>query len=78
VRILLCDDTAELRSLLRDALESAGGLEIVAEVGDGDVAMQLAADEQPDVVGARPRDAGARSGSPAERPCAAPRRTRRS
>ena len=50
VRVLLCDDTAELRSLLRYALESGGGLEIVAEVGDGDVAVQLAADEQPDVV----------------------------
>jgi DNA-binding NarL/FixJ family response regulator len=50
VRVLLCDDTPELRSLLRFALECEGGVEIVAEVGDGDVAMQLAADEQPDVV----------------------------
>jgi DNA-binding NarL/FixJ family response regulator len=50
VRVLLCDDTPELRSLLRFALESQAGVEIVAEVGDGDVAVQLAADEQPDVV----------------------------
>jgi two-component system nitrate/nitrite response regulator NarL len=50
VRVLLCDDTAELRSLLRYALESGGGVEIVGEVGDGDVAVQLAADEQPDIV----------------------------
>ena len=50
VRVLLCDDTPELRSLLRYALESGGGVEIVGEVGDGDVAVQLAADEQPDVV----------------------------
>ena len=50
MRILLCDDTPELRSLLRSALESRDGVEIVGEVGDGDVALQLAADEQPDVV----------------------------
>jgi DNA-binding NarL/FixJ family response regulator len=50
VRLLLCDDTPELRTLLRSALESGGGVEIVGEVGDGDTAVQLAADEQPDVV----------------------------
>ena len=50
MRVLLCDDTAELRSLLRHALESGGGVEIVGEVGDGVAAVQLAADEQPEVV----------------------------
>ncbi|HEX5900473.1 MAG TPA: response regulator [Solirubrobacteraceae bacterium] len=50
MRVLLCDDTVELRSLLRHVLESGGGVEIVGEVGDGDVAVQLAADEQPDIV----------------------------
>jgi DNA-binding NarL/FixJ family response regulator len=50
VRVLLCDDTPELRALLRHALEAEGGLEIVGEVGDGDAAVQLATDEQPDVV----------------------------
>jgi DNA-binding NarL/FixJ family response regulator len=50
VRVLLCDDTPELRALLRYALEAEGGLEIVGEVGDGDAAVQLAAGEQPDVV----------------------------
>jgi DNA-binding NarL/FixJ family response regulator len=50
VRILLCDDTPELRTLLRSALEAAGDVTIVGEVGDGDVAVQLAADEQPEVV----------------------------
>jgi DNA-binding NarL/FixJ family response regulator len=49
VRVLLCDDTAELRALLRYALESEGA-EIVGDVGDGDAAVQLAADERPDVV----------------------------
>jgi DNA-binding NarL/FixJ family response regulator len=50
VRVLLCDDTPELRALLRHALEAEGGVEIVGEVGDGDAAVQLAADAQPDVV----------------------------
>ena len=50
MRLLLCDDTPELRTLLRFALESEGGVEVVGEVGDGDAAVQLAADEQPDVV----------------------------
>jgi two-component system nitrate/nitrite response regulator NarL len=49
VRVLLCDDTAELRALLRHALESEGA-EIVGDVGDGDAAVRLAADERPDVV----------------------------
>jgi DNA-binding NarL/FixJ family response regulator len=50
VRVLLCDDTPELRVLLRHALEAGGGVDIVGEVGDGNVAVRLAADEQPDVV----------------------------
>jgi two-component system, NarL family, nitrate/nitrite response regulator NarL len=50
VRVLLCDDTPELRALLRHALEAEGGVEIVGEVGDGDAAVQAAADERPDVV----------------------------
>jgi DNA-binding NarL/FixJ family response regulator len=50
VRVLLCDDTPELRTLLRSALESQDGVEILGEVGDGDAAVRLAADEQPDVV----------------------------
>ena len=50
MRVLLCDDTPELRALLRYALEAEGDIEIVGEVGDGDAAVQLAADEQPDVV----------------------------
>lgn len=50
MRVLLCDDTPELRALLRYALEAEGGLDIVGEVGDGDAAVQAAADERPDVV----------------------------
>jgi DNA-binding NarL/FixJ family response regulator len=50
VRVLLCDDTPEMRTLLRYALEAEGGVDIVGEAGDGDAAIRLAADEQPDVV----------------------------
>jgi len=51
MRILLCDDSAELRVLLRSAIEHGGEeVAIVGEVGDGDAALRLAAEHQPDVV----------------------------
>ena len=57
MRILLCDDSAELRALLRSAIEqgrnpagAADDVTIVGEVGDGDAALRLAAEHQPDVV----------------------------
>jgi DNA-binding NarL/FixJ family response regulator len=50
VRILLCDDTAELRSLLRSALEDQDDVTIVGEVGDGHAAIARAAEAEPDVV----------------------------
>jgi DNA-binding NarL/FixJ family response regulator len=51
MRILLCDDSAELRALLRSAIEQGSDdVAIVGEVGDGDAALRLAAEHQPDVV----------------------------
>ena len=51
MRILLCDDSAELRALLRSAIEEGrDDVVIVGEVGDGDTALRLAAEHQPDVV----------------------------
>jgi DNA-binding NarL/FixJ family response regulator len=51
VRILLCDDSAELRALLRSAIEGDhDDVVIVGEVGDGDTGLRLAAEHQPDVV----------------------------
>jgi DNA-binding NarL/FixJ family response regulator len=50
VRILLCDDTPELRALLRSALEARDDVTVVDEVGDGHRALECAAQEQPDVV----------------------------
>ena len=50
MRILLCDDTAELRALLRSVLEAKVGVTIVGEAGDGDGALARAAEAQPDIV----------------------------
>jgi DNA-binding NarL/FixJ family response regulator len=50
MRILLCDDTAELRWLLRSALEAQDDVTIVGEVGDGHAAIARAAETEPDVV----------------------------
>lgn len=50
MRILLCDDTAELRALLRSALEAQEDVTIVGEAGDGDGTLARAAETQPDVV----------------------------
>lgn len=50
LRVLLCDDGAELRSLLRSALESHGGVEVVGEAADGGTAVRLAAERRPEVV----------------------------
>ena len=50
VRVLLCDDTAEMRTLLRWALEREDGVEIVAEAVDGRTAARLAAEAAPEIV----------------------------
>jgi two-component system nitrate/nitrite response regulator NarL len=50
LRVLLCDDSAELRSLLRSAIEVEVEVVIVGEADDGDAAVRLAAAREPDVV----------------------------
>jgi DNA-binding NarL/FixJ family response regulator len=51
MRILVCDDSAELRALLRSAIaDGRDEVEVVGEVGDGDAALRLAAEHQPDIV----------------------------
>jgi DNA-binding NarL/FixJ family response regulator len=50
LRVLLCDDSVELRALLRSTIEVGQDVAIVAEVGDGDTGIRLAAEHQPDVV----------------------------
>jgi DNA-binding NarL/FixJ family response regulator len=50
IRVVLCDDVAELRSLMRAALEKDASLEVVGEAGTGREAAALAAELQPDVI----------------------------
>lgn len=49
-RVMLADDTAQLRSLLRQKLTKTGRYEVVAEAENGQQALELAADTRPEVV----------------------------
>jgi DNA-binding NarL/FixJ family response regulator len=49
MRVLLVDDNAPLRTMLRHTLETEGA-KVVAEAGDADTALRAAHEEQPDVV----------------------------
>jgi len=48
--VLVCDDAADMRALLRDALDGDPGLYVMGEAADGDDALRLAMTLQPDVV----------------------------
>jgi DNA-binding NarL/FixJ family response regulator len=50
IRVLLVDDQALLRKGFRMILEEEPGIEVVGEAADGDEAVALAAEIQPDVV----------------------------
>lgn len=50
IRVVLVDDTSDIRLLLRIGLEREGGLEIVGEAGDGEAGVRVIAELQPDVV----------------------------
>ena len=50
IRVLLCDDAAGFRALMRYALEEDVAFAIVGEVADGHAGMQAVADLRPDVV----------------------------
>ena len=50
ITVLLCDDVAELRSLARRALKDEPDMEVVGEAGDGQEAVEMAADLNPDVI----------------------------
>ena len=50
VRVLLVDDEADIRSLLRFALEKNQGFEVVGEAANGAEAIELVAELQPTVV----------------------------
>jgi DNA-binding NarL/FixJ family response regulator len=50
IRVLLADDHALIRSGIRALLERASDIQIVAEAGDGEEALDLIGRYQPDVV----------------------------
>ncbi len=50
IRVLLADDHAVVRAGIRQFLEHAGDIEVVAEADDGEAAQVLIQENQPDVV----------------------------
>lgn len=50
IRVLLVDDTSDIRLLLRLVLETQGQMVVVDDVGDGRAAIEAARAHQPDVV----------------------------
>ncbi|HEX5266586.1 MAG TPA: response regulator [Acidimicrobiales bacterium] len=50
VTVLLVDDVAELRAVIRQALRLRGGFDVLGEAGDGAEAVRAARRLQPDVV----------------------------
>ena len=50
VRVLVVDDSATTRTMLREALGLAGGIDVVGEAGDGQLAVEIATELHPDVV----------------------------
>ena len=50
VRVLVVDDSATTRTMLREALDLAGGFDVVGEARDGREAVAIASDLLPDVV----------------------------
>lgn len=50
VRVLLADDNARFRELLRRLLERERGIHVVAEAENGAHALELAMEHEPDVV----------------------------
>ncbi|MDX6657011.1 MAG: hypothetical protein QOH62_1804 [Solirubrobacteraceae bacterium] len=50
IRVFLCDDVPELRTLLRFALEEDPGVRVVGEAGDASSGVERVTELQPDVV----------------------------
>jgi DNA-binding NarL/FixJ family response regulator len=50
IRVVLADDTRDIRLLLALALELAGGFEVVGEAADGNEAIAQASVHQPDIL----------------------------
>lgn len=50
VRVLIVDDTPQVRRDLHQLLELTGNIEVIAEAADGQQAVHLAAELSPDVI----------------------------
>lgn len=50
IRVLLADDHAVVRAGIRQFLEYAGGIDVIAEAGDGREAVQMIQQQLPDVA----------------------------
>ena len=50
IRVVIADDTPDIRLLLRAALGREGGFEVVGDAGDGAEAIRVAAETQPDAI----------------------------
>jgi DNA-binding NarL/FixJ family response regulator len=50
IRVLLADDHAIVRAGIRQFLEKAGDIQVVAEADDGEIAKDLIQKDQPDVA----------------------------
>lgn len=50
IRVLLADDHAVVRAGIRQFLEHAGNIQVVAEADDGEMAKALIQEQKPDVA----------------------------
>jgi DNA-binding NarL/FixJ family response regulator len=50
VRVVLCDDVAELRRIVREVLEEDPAIEVVDEAGTGRECVRIVAERRPDVL----------------------------
>ncbi len=50
IKLLLVDDHTIVRNLLRDVFSASGEIEVIADVGSGEAALDLLRDVSPDVI----------------------------
>ncbi|HOX66021.1 MAG TPA: response regulator, partial [Thermotogota bacterium] len=50
IRVLICDDSAFMRMIIKDILDGQGDIEIVGQARDGMEAVEKAVQLKPDVI----------------------------